>query len=417
MAGLTEDGDFGKTKQAFLLFPSKDSVSMSTAALPKAPRREIFEPEHEDYRESFARFLQAEVVPHYEEWAEACIVPRELFQKCAEHGFLAMEVPEEYGGNGVSDWRFNAVLTEESARANVADAMSGPMLHSDVVLPYLIASANAEQRKRWLPPVASGEKILAIAMTEPGTGSDLAGIKTRAKADGGDYILNGAKTFITNGVNADWVVVAARTSEDKHRGLSLFLLEREMDGFERGKQIQKLGQHASDTAELFFNDVRLPAENLLGEEGSGFLQLVSRLVPERLILSVGSIAGAEMAFQMTLEYVKERKAFGRPIGSFQNSRFVMAELQTKLELTRCFVDRCIERYVAGTCTVQEAAMAKWWTTDLLGEVTDAGVQLHGGYGYTTEYPIGKAWVDARVSRIYAGTNEIMKELIGRTLGL
>jgi acyl-CoA dehydrogenase len=410
---------------------------MSTAALPKAPRREIFEPEHEDYRESFARFLQAEVVPNYAAWSEACIVPRELFKKCAEHGFLAMEVPEQYGGNGVSDWRFNVVLTEESARANVADAMSGPMLHSDVVLPYLMASATDEQRERWLPAVASGEKILAIAMTEPGTGSDLAGIKTRAKRDGGDYILNGAKTFITNGINADLVVVAARTSEDKqlddsgaaqsseaggrgrrrHEGLSLLVVERGMKGFERGKQIQKLGQHASDTAELFFNDVRVPAENLLGEEGTGFLQLVSRLVPERLVLAVGSIAGAEMAFQLTLDYVKERKAFGRPIGSFQNSRFVMAELRTKLELTRCFVDRCIERHVAGACSVQEAAMAKWWTTDLLGEVTDAGVQLHGGYGYTTEYAIGKAWVDARVSRIYAGTNEIMKELIGRTLGL
>jgi acyl-CoA dehydrogenase len=208
-----------------------------------------------------------------------------------------------------------------------------------------------------------------------------------------------------------------RTSDDKHGGLSLFVIERGMEGFERGKQIEKLGQHASDTSELFFNDVRVPADNMLGAEGSGFLQLVSRLVPERLTLAVSSIAGCEVAFAVTLEYIKERKAFGKPIGSFQNSRFVMAELKTKIELTRCFVDRCIARYVAGTCTVEEAAMAKWWTTDLLGDVTDAGVQLHGGYGYTTEYPIGKAWVDARIGRIYAGTNEIMKELIGRTLGL
>jgi alkylation response protein AidB-like acyl-CoA dehydrogenase len=328
-----------------------------------------------------------------------------------------MEVPEEYGGNGVADWRFNVVLAEESTRAGVGDAMAGPLLHSDVVLPYLKASADEAQCARWLPGVASGELILAIAMTEPGTGSDLASIKTRARRDGEDWVINGAKTFITNGINADLVVVAARTSDDRHGGLSLFVVERGMEGFERGKQIEKLGQHASDTAELFFNDVRVPAENMLGAEGTGFLQLVSRLVPERLILAVTATAGCEAAFDMTLQYVKERTAFGKPIGSFQNSRFVMAELRTKIELTRCFVDRCIERYVGGTCTVEEAAMAKWWTTDLLGEVTDAGVQLHGGYGYTTEYAIGKAWVDARVARIYAGTNEIMKELIGRTLGL
>jgi acyl-CoA dehydrogenase len=381
------------------------------------PKRAIFEPEHEDYRESFGKFLQKEVVPHYQQWERDQIVPRELFTKCAEHGFLAMEVSEEYGGNGVSDWRFNVVLAEEAVRSGVGASMGGPMLHSDVVLPYLIASATEEQKARWLPAIASGEKILAIAMTEPGTGSDLAAIQTRAKRDGEDWIVNGAKTFITNGINADMVVTAVRTNEDKHGGLSLFVIERGMEGFERGNQIEKIGQHASDTAELFFNDVRVPAENMLGPEGSGFLQLVSRLVPERLILAVGSMAGCESAFAMTLDYVKQRKAFGRPIGSFQHSRFVMAELKTKIEITRCFVDRCIERYVAGSCSVEEAAMAKWWVTDLLGDVTDAGVQLHGGYGYTTEYRIGQAWIDARIGRIYAGTNEIMKELIGRTLGL
>jgi alkylation response protein AidB-like acyl-CoA dehydrogenase len=344
-------------------------------------------------------------------------VPRELFAKCAEHGFLAMGVPEGYGGHGVEDWRFSVVLAEESVRAQVADAMAGPLLHTDVVLPYLIASATEEQRDRWLPAVASGERILALAMTEPGTGSDLAGIKTSARRDGDGYVINGAKTFITNGVNADLVVVAARTSDDKHGGLSLFVVERGMEGFERGKQIEKLGQHASDTSELFFNDVRVPAANLLGEEGTGFLQLVSRLVPERLVLAVTAMTGSEVALEMTLAYVKERRAFGRPIGSFQNSRFTLAELKTKVEIGRCFVDRCITRHVAGRCSVEEAAMAKWWTTDLLCEVADAGVQLHGGYGYTTEYPIGKVWIDARVSRIYAGTNEIMKELIGRGMGL
>ncbi len=390
---------------------------MATISVSAPVRREIFEPEHEDYRDSYARFLQAEVVPHYAEWEKACLVPRELYRRCAEHGFLAMEVPEEYGGNGVSDWRFNVVLTEEAVRAGIADAMMGPLLHSDIVLPYLMTSANEEQRARWLPGVAAGEQILAIAMTEPGTGSDLAAIKTRARRDGDVFVVNGAKTFITNGINADLVVTAVRTGEDKHGGLSLLVIERGMEGFERGKQMEKLGQHASDTAELFFDDVRVPAENLLGAEGSGFLQLINRLVPERLILAVGSIAGCEAAFAITLDYIKERRAFGKPIGSFQHSRFVMAELKTKIDITRCFVDRCIERHMAGICTVEEAAMAKWWTTDLLGEVTDAGVQLHGGYGYSTEYPIAKAWVDARVFRIYAGTNEIMKELIGRTMGL
>jgi len=386
-------------------------------SLPPAPRRELFTDEQNEYRESYARFLKAEVVPSYAAWNEAQIVPRELFKQCAEHGFLALEVPEQYGGNGIDDWRFNVVLNEENVRAGVGDAMGGPMLHTDVVLPYIIESADDGQRERWLPGIASGETILAVAMTEPGTGSDLAGIKTRAVRDGEHYVVNGAKTFITNGINADLVVVAARTSEDPHGGLSMIAIERGMEGFERGRQIEKLGQHASDTAELFFNDCVVPAENLIGAEGSGFMQLVQRLVPERLTLAVSSIAGAEAALELTLDYVKERKAFGRPIGSFQNSRFWLAELKTKVEMTRCFVDRCIERHIAGTCTAQEAAMAKYVSTDLVCEVTDAGVQLHGGYGYTTEYPIGKAWVDARIGRIYAGTNEIMKELIGRTMGL
>jgi alkylation response protein AidB-like acyl-CoA dehydrogenase len=390
---------------------------MAITTLPPVARREIFEPEHEDYRESFRKFLAAEVLPHKDEWEKAEIVPRELFTKAAAHGFLAMDVPEEFGGSGVDDWRFNVVLGEEIARSGTGACFAGPLLHTDVCLPYIMASANEEQRARWLPGIASGEKILAIAMTEPGTGSDLAAIQTRAVLDGDAYVVNGAKTFITNGINADMVIVAVRTSDDKHGGLSMIVVERGMEGFERGKQIEKLGQHASDTSELFFNDVRVPVENLLGAEGSGFLQLVSRLVPERLTLACTSIAGAEAALEMTLAYVKERKAFGKPIGSFQHSRFLLAELKTKVEITRCFVDRCITRYVAGTCTVEEAAMAKYWTTDLLCEVTDAGVQLHGGYGYTKEYPIGQAWVDARITKIYAGTNEIMKELIGRTMGL
>ncbi|HTU14473.1 MAG TPA: acyl-CoA dehydrogenase family protein [Solirubrobacterales bacterium] len=390
---------------------------MTGPAFTAVEKRTIFEAEHDDYRESFRRFLQAEVVPRYPVWEKEQIVPRSLFTSCAEYGFLAMDVPESHGGSGVEDWRFHVVLAEESVKAGVSDAMAGPMLHSDVVLPYLLASATGEQRDLWLPGIASGDSILAIAMTEPGTGSDLAAISTSARPESDGWLINGAKTFITNGINADLVVVAARTSEDAHGGLSLFVVEADRDGFQRGKQIEKLGQHASDTAELFFDDVHVPSVNMLGPEGSGFMQLVARLVPERLILAVSAMAGCEAALDWTLEYVKDRTAFGRPIGKFQNSRFELAEMRTEIEIGRCFIDRCIERHVDGTCSVEEAAMAKWWTTELLGRVTDVGVQLHGGYGYTTEFPIGKAWVDARVSRIYAGTNEIMKELIGKTMGL
>jgi acyl-CoA dehydrogenase len=389
---------------------------MSVTVAPGS-RRPLFEDVHDDYRESFRRFLQAEVVPHHEEWQEAHIVSRDLFTKAAEHGFLAMAVEEEYGGSGVDDWRFNAVLAEEAAYAVVGSSWMGPNVHNDLGLPYLRAAANEEQKQRWFPGVASGEQILALAMTEPGTGSDLAGIAARAKKDGDDYIINGAKTFISNGINADLVVTAVRTGDDPHRGLSMFVIERGFEGFERGRQIHKRGQHANDTAELFFNDCRVPAENLLGEEGTGFAQLMAHLIPERLGLAVSSMAGAEAALEMTLTYVKERKAFGRPIGTFQNSRFVLAELQTKVDITRCWMDRTIQRYVDGTCTVQEAAMAKYWTTDLLSEVSDACVQLFGGYGYTTEYRISEIWADARVNRIYAGTNEIMKELVGRSMGL
>jgi alkylation response protein AidB-like acyl-CoA dehydrogenase len=380
-------------------------------------RRPLFEDVHDDYRESFRSFLQAEVVPNHEQWQADHIVSRDLFTKAAEYGFLAMAVDEEYGGSGVADWRFNAVLAEEAAYAVVQSSWMGPSVHNDLGMPYLLAAANEEQKQRWFPGVASGEKILALAMTEPGTGSDLAGIATRAKRDGDTYVVNGAKTFISNGINADLVVTAVRTGDDPHRGLSMFVIERGMEGFERGRQIHKRGQHANDTAELFFNDCQVPVENMLGEEGTGFAQLMAHLIPERLGLAVSSMAAAEAALDLTLDYVKERRAFGRPIGSFQNSRFTLAELQTKVELSRCWMDRTIGRFVEGTCTVQEAAMAKYWTTDLLCEVADAGVQLFGGYGYTNEYKISEIWADSRVNRIYAGTNEIMKELIGRSMGL
>ncbi len=389
---------------------------MAVTTAPGA-RRPLFDDTHDDYRESFRRFLQAEVVPNHEEWQENHIVSRELFTKAGEYGFLAMAVPEEYGGSGVDDWRFNAVLAEEAAYACVQSSWMGPTVHHDLGLPYIKAVATDEQKDRWYPGIASGELILALAMTEPGTGSDLSAISTKAKRDGDHYVINGGKTFISNGINADLVVTAVRTGDDPHRGLSMCVIERDSPGFERGNQIHKRGQHANDTAELFFNDCRIPVENLLGEEGTGFPQLMAHLIPERLGLAVSSIASAEAALEMTLEYVKERKAFGRPIGSFQNSRFVLAELQTKVDLTRCWMDRTVQRYVDGTCTVQEAAQAKYWTTDLLSEVTDACVQLFGGYGYTTEYKISELWADARVNRIYAGTNEIMKELVGRSMGL
>jgi acyl-CoA dehydrogenase len=380
-------------------------------------RRELFDDFHDEYRESFRAFLQSEVAPHHQEWQKNHIVPRELFKKAAEGGFIGMVIPEEYGGAGVPDWRLNAVLCEESAYNGVMSSWMGPAVINDLGLPYIMSAANEEQRKRWLPGVAAGETILALAMTEPGTGSDLAGIQTRAVKDGDDWIINGAKTFISNGINADLVVTAVRTGDDPHGGLSMFVIERGMEGFERGKQIHKVGQHANDTAELFFNDCRVPAENMLGEEGTGFGQLMAHLVPERLSLAVTSVAAAEQCLTMTLEYIKERKAFGRPVGTFQNSRFMVADMITRIEQNRVFIDRTVQRHVDGTATIQEAAMAKYSSTELFCSVADDCLQLHGGYGYTTEYPISEYWTDARVNRIYAGTNEIMKELIGRTMGL
>ncbi|MBO9533913.1 MAG: acyl-CoA dehydrogenase family protein [Solirubrobacteraceae bacterium] len=380
-------------------------------------KREIFEDFHDEYRASFKAFLQAEVAPHHEEWKAAHIVPRELFQKAAEGGFIGMAIPEEYDGAGVKDWRLNAILCEECAYAGVMSSWMGPSVVNDLGLPYILAAANEEQRRRWLPGVAAGDTILALAMTEPGTGSDLAGIQTRAVRDGDDWIINGAKTFISNGINADLVVTAVRTGDHPHQGLSMFVIERGMEGFERGKQIHKIGQHANDTAELFFNDCRVPAANMLSDEGTGFGQLMAHLVPERLSLAVTSVAAAEQCLTFTLDYIKERKAFGRPVGTFQNSRFMVADMITKIESTRVFIDRTIQRHVDGTATVQEAAMSKYLATELFSDIADQCLQLHGGYGYTTEYPISEYWTDARVNRIYAGTNEIMKELIGRTMGL
>jgi alkylation response protein AidB-like acyl-CoA dehydrogenase len=379
--------------------------------------RRIFTDEHEAFRETMRRFVADEVVPHHAQWERDGQVPPELWKKAGALGILCTDVPAEYGGGGIRDFRYNVIVTEELARVGASGV--GFPLHNDVVVPYLLALATDEQKQRWFPGMCSGETITAIAMTEPGTGSDLAAMTTTAlRQHDGSYLLNGAKTFITNGITSDLVIVCAKTDPDaKHGGISLVVVERGMEGFTRGRNLEKIGMHAQDTAELFFSDVRIPAENLLGTEGQGFVYLMQALPQERLGIAVSAIAGARSAFETTLEYCKGREAFGRPIGSFQNSRFVLAEMATKIAVGQEFVDRCIVALDEQQLTVTDAAMAKYWMTDLLGEVVDACVQLHGGYGYMAEYPIARAFVDARVQRIYGGTNEIMKEIIGRSLGV
>ncbi|MET0953112.1 MAG: acyl-CoA dehydrogenase family protein [Aeromicrobium sp.] len=378
--------------------------------------RTLFEPEHEAYRASVRAFLAKHVVPHYPHWERDGIVPRELFTSAAELGVFAA-VPEEFGGAGVDDFRFNVVFAEEAARAGVGPAALGPTLQSDVCLPYLVDMTNDEQRQRWLPGVAAGETITAIAMTEPGTGSDLSGIRTRAVRDGDHYVVDGAKTFITNGINADLVIVAVRTGDHPHRGLSLLVVERGMDGFERGRNLDKVGMHAQDTAELSFSGVRVPVANLLGAEGDGFAGLTRNLAQERASLAATAIAQARAAAEWTIEYVRDRQVFGASLGSLQSTRFRLAELVTEIDVTQAFVDQCIVALNDGSLTAVDAAKAKWWATELQGRVVDACVQLHGGYGYMLEVPIARAFVDARVSRIYGGATEIMKEIVGRSLEL
>jgi alkylation response protein AidB-like acyl-CoA dehydrogenase len=381
-------------------------------------RRQLYETDHEAFRESVRRFLDKDVVPHLNDWEAAGIVPREVFAAAGAAGFLGMAIPEEYGGGGVADFRFNAVFGEEVQNCGAAAAGLGMTLHNDICMPYFLAYANEEQRQRWLPGIASGELVTAIAMTEPGIGSDLASMSTTALRNGDDFVVNGSKTFITNGINADLVITAVKTDPtQRHAGMSLLVIERGMAGFERGRNLDKLGQHAQDTAELFFHDVRVPAGNLLGELGQGFRHLVANLPQERLSIAVAGVAASAAALEWTLAYVKERKAFGKPIGSFQNSRFTLAEISTEVDVAQAYVDACILALNAGDLTVEDAAKAKWWCTELQGRVTDACLQLHGGYGYMNEYPIARAYADARITRIYGGTTEIMKEVIGRGLGL
>jgi alkylation response protein AidB-like acyl-CoA dehydrogenase len=378
--------------------------------------RAIFDQEHEAFREAVGTFLDKEVVPFHDQWERDGIVDREVWAKAGAQGLLGLQLDEEYGGGGTPDFRYNVVIGEELTRRGVY----GPAftLFNDMIVPYLAASASQEQRKRWFPGLCSGETIAAIAMSEPGAGSDLQGIRTSAVDAGDHYVLNGQKTFISNGILADLVVVVARTDPDAgHQGISLLVVERGMEGFERGRNLEKIGQHAQDTAELFFADVRVPKANLLGEEGSGFVHLMTNLSQERLSIAVSAATACEVVVDETLRYAKDRTAFGRPIGKFQHNRFVIAEMATEAHIARVFVDDCIARHLRGELDARTASMAKYWVTELQNKLVDRGVQMHGGYGYMAEYPIARAFVNSRVQTIYGGTTEIQKEIIGRSLGL
>jgi len=381
-------------------------------------RRTIFTDEHDMFRAAFRTFVEKEIEPNVEQWEHDGIVPRELFAKAGASGFLGTDVPEQYGGGGVEDFRYNLIIAEEVQRVGAGGAGLGITLHNDVCLPYFLSLCTDEQKERWLPGIVAGDLITAVAMTEPGIGSDLASMSTSAIRDGDTYTVNGSKTFITNGINADLIITAVKTDpSQRHKGVSLVILERGMDGFERGRNLDKVGLHSQDTAELFFNDVQVPAANLLGQEGNGFLHLVHNLPQERLSIAVAAVAAAEAALGWTLDYVKDRTAFGQPVGSFQNSRFRLAEMRTEIDIAQVFVDRCVEALNDGELTAEEAAEAKWWCTELQKRTVDTCVQLHGGYGYMIEYPIARAYIDARITTIYGGTTEIMKEIVGRSLGV
>ncbi|MER7704602.1 acyl-CoA dehydrogenase family protein [Kitasatospora sp. NPDC097605] len=377
-------------------------------------QRDLFTDEHEDFRSTVRAFLAKEVLPHYDRWEKAGIVDREAWSAAGRQGLLGLAVPEEYGGGGTADFRYAAVLAEEFARAGASGLALG--LHNDIIGPYLTSLATEEQKRRWLPGFCSGELITAIAMTEPGTGSDLQGIRTQAVDRGDHFLLNGAKTFISNGILADLVVVVARTTpEGGAHGLGLLVVERGMPGFERGRNLDKIGQKAQDTAELFFQDVRVPKENLLGELNQGFLYLMRNLAQERLTIAASAIAGAEYLVEITTDYVKQREAFGRPLAKLQHVRFEIAELATECAVTRTFVDRCITEHNRFALTPADASMAKWWATELQKRTADRCLQLHGGYGYMAEYPVARAFTDGRIQTIYGGTTEIMKEIVGRSL--
>ncbi len=379
-------------------------------------QRTLYEAEHEAFRSSVRAFMDRHVVPFHAEWERAGIVDRSLWLEAGKQGILGTQVPEEYGGGGVADFRYNCVVNEELVRAGA----SGPgfTLHNDIMAPYLLNLTSDEQKARWLPGFVSGELITAIAMSEPGAGSDLQGLTTSARIEGDEYVVNGSKIFITNGINADLVLVVAKTDPDAGaHGFSLLMLERGMPGFARGRNLDKVGMKAQDTAELFFDEVRVPAANLVGERNGGFVHLMHGLPQERLSIAVTAVAAARRLFDITLEYCKGRTAFGKPVGSFQHNRFVLAEMATEIEIAETYLDRAITEHNAGRFGIQDAAMAKWWCTELQKRVTDHCLQLHGGYGYMLEYPVARAFIDSRAQTIYGGSTEIMKEIIGRSLGV
>lgn len=375
--------------------------------------RTVFEPEHELFRRSVAAFLDREVAPHYADWEKDGQVSREVWRKAGDEGLLLTTMPEEYGGAG-GDFRTAAIIIEELAAR--AFAAPGYTLHSEIVAPYILHYGTAEQKQQWLPRMASGEAIASIAMTEPGTGSDVQGIRTTAIRDGNEFVVNGSKTFITNGELADLVMVACKTDPDAGaKGVSLVMVETDRAGFSRGKKLEKMGEKAQDVAELFFDDVRVPPSNLLGEEGRGFAAMMDELPQERLIVVMGAVATMEAALQWTVDYTTDRKAFGQPIISFQNTRFKLAELKTEIAIARTFADKCLELHLEGKLDVPTAAGAKFWMTELEQKVLDTCLQFFGGYGYMMEFPIARAYTNARVHRIYAGTNEIMREIVARSL--
>jgi alkylation response protein AidB-like acyl-CoA dehydrogenase len=377
--------------------------------------RDIYEEDHRMFRQAFRTFLEREVMPYHAQWERDGQVSREVWLKAGEQGFLGMNVPEAYGGPGITDFRFNNIIQEECARVGASGLGFG--IHTDIIAPYLIDFGTEEQKKRYLPGTVTGECILAVAMTEPNTGSDLAGVRTSAARTGDGWILNGQKTFISNGMMADLVIVVARTDpKEKHAAFTLLLVDRGAPGFEPPRKLAKVGMHAQDTAELFFRDVKLGMDAMLGEENRGFYHLMKMLPQERLSVAALGIAGAEAVLEETIKYCKERTAFGKSIGTFQNSRFKLAEMKTEIEIGRVFLNHCTLEHNAGRLSTETASMAKWWCTEMQKRVVDTCVQLHGGYGYMLEYPVARAFIDTRAQTIYAGSTEIMKEIIGRTMG-
>jgi acyl-CoA dehydrogenase len=401
---VDRDGTLGAWDR--FAFSSMETLMLNTADRP------AYHEDHEMFRDSVRKFLAKEMVPFADTYEAEGIIGRDVWRKAGEAGLLCPTMPEQYGGLGL-DFGYNCVVNEEISYASI---VAGFSLQSDIVADYLLAYGSEEQKQKWIPRMVSGETVAAIAMTEPGAGSDLQGVRTTAKKDGNHFIINGSKTYITNGQNADLIIVVAKTDPDKGaKGTSLILVEGDREGFERGRNLDKIGQNSSDTSELFFKDVRVPMTNCLGEENKGFIYLMSQLPQERLSIAVGAQANAQKAFDLTVEFVKERKAFGKTVFDFQNTKFVLADLKTKLQVGWAHLDHCIKRHMAGNLTAAEGSAAKLWHTDMQWEMADACLQLHGGAGYMNEYPIARLWRDARVQRIYGGTNEIMKEVVSRSI--